>query len=102
ERIGGSADRQTRVGGEARAHAFGELRVRVQPGADGGAAERDLPEPPQRALDPRLAFARLRRVAAELLAERDRDGVHPVRPARLDDVVELRRLSLERAGAASE
>ena len=42
------------------------------------------------------ALAHLGGVAAELLAERDRHGVHPVRAARLDDVVELLRLRLER------
>src|SRR5207248_616936 len=69
---------------------------------DGGAAERDLPEPLERALDPRLAFAYLGGVAAELLPQRDGDGVHPVRSARLDDVVELRRLRRERTGEAIE
>ena len=36
--------------GEDRAHARGELGMRVQAGADGGAAERDLAEPRQRVL----------------------------------------------------
>ena len=43
-----------------------------------------------------IALAHLRRVAAELLAERDGHRVHPVRAAGLDDVVELVRLRLER------
>ena len=47
------------------------------------------------------ALADLRRVAAELLAERDRHRVHPVRAARLDDVVELGRLRLQRRRRAS-
>src|SRR5438093_31359 len=34
----------------------------------------------------------------EPLPERDGDGVHPVRPARLDDIVELTRLCRERLG----
>ena len=69
-----------------------------RPGADGGAAERDLaqtlPAVPH-ALDP---LAHLRRVAGELLPERDRNGVHQVRPTRLDDVVELLSLSLQGHG----
>ena len=86
---------------EQRADARRELGMRVQPGADGGAAERDLAEPRQRVLDARDALAHLRRVAAELLAERDRHGVHQVRAAGLDDVVELRRLRLERRRRAA-
>ena len=79
------------------AHPGGELRVRVQAGADGGAAERDLAEAGEGILDARDALAHLRRVARELLAERDGDGVHPVGAARLDHVVELGGLRLERA-----
>src|SRR5581483_11823898 len=57
--------------------------------------ERDLTEAAQRRLDARLALAHLRGVAAELLAERDRDSVHPVRAPALHDVVELLRLATE-------
>ena len=78
------------------AHARGELGVRVQAGADRGAAERDLADAAERCLDPRDPLAHLRRVAAELLAEGDRHGVHQVRAAGLDDVVELLGLRLER------
>ena len=46
--------------------------MRVEAGADRGAAERDLAEPRQRVLDARDALAHLGGVAAELLAERDR------------------------------
>ena len=73
----------------------------VEAGADGGAAERDLAEPVERRLDALRALAHLRRVAAELLAERDRHRVHPVRAAGLDDVVELGRLRRERAARAA-
>ena len=45
--------------------------------------------------------AHLGRVAAELLAERHRHGVHQVRAAGLDDVVELARLRLERLARAA-
>ena len=51
--------------------------------------------------DARDALAHLRRVAAELLAERHGHRVHPVGAARLDDVVELARLRLERRARAS-
>ncbi len=74
----------------------------VQPGADSRPAERDLAEPLERALDPCPALAHLRGVAAELLAEGDGDRVHPVRPARLDDVGELGRLPLERRAQVVE
>ena len=50
ERVGRRRDRQAGVGRELRAHARGELGVRVQAGADGGAAERDLAEPLERRL----------------------------------------------------
>ena len=82
--------------GEELADARRELGMGVQAGAGGGAAERDLAEPRHRVLDPRDPLAHLRRVAGELLAERHRDRVHHVRPARLDDVVELGGLPLER------
>ena len=70
--------------------------MRVHAGSDGGAAERNLTEPWQRVLHARDPLAHLRRIAAELLAERDGHGVHPVRAARLDHVVELGGLRLER------
>ena len=60
----------------------GELRVGVEAGAGRGAAERDLRDARQRVGDPRAAEADLRGVAGELLAERDRHGVHQVRAAR--------------------
>src|SRR6185436_6656380 len=80
---------------EPGANALRELGMRVQAGADRGAAERDLAQPLERRLDARLSLADLGRVAAELLAQRDRDGVHPVRAARLDDVRKLVRLALQ-------
>ena len=70
--------------------------MRVQPGADRGAAQRDLAQPLERRLDPRMALAHLGRVAAELLAERDRHGVHQVRAPGLDHVGELLGLARER------
>jgi hypothetical protein len=73
--------------------------VRVEAGAVGGAAERDLAEPRQRVRTRAMPCAHLRRVAGELLAERDRDGVHQVRAPGLDDVVEL--VGLRSSDAAS-
>ena len=92
----GAAIGQPRAVGEQRAHALGELGVRVEAGAGGRAAERDLPEPRQRVLDARAAELDLRRVAAELLAERDGHRVHEVRAPGLDDLGERRRLGRER------
>jgi hypothetical protein len=66
--------------------------VRVETGPDRGSAERDLSDVRQRRLDPLAAEPHLRRVAAELLADRHRDGVHQVSPAGLHDVGELLRL----------
>src|SRR5689334_15895341 len=68
----------------------------VQASPDRGPAERDLPDAGERALDALRSLPHLRGVPAELLAERHRDGVHQMRAARLDDVVELGRLRLQR------
>ena len=68
----------------------------VQAGAGRGSAERDLAEPRHRVPNARDPLPDLGRIAAELLPERDRDGVHEMRPAGLHDVVELDRLPLER------
>ena len=55
--------------------------MRVEPGADRGAAQRDLAEPRECVLHARRSLPHLRCIAAEFLAERDRDCVHPVRAA---------------------
>jgi hypothetical protein len=68
----------------------------VQSCPDRRSPERDLAEPRQRVAHPRDALAHLRRVSRELLSERDGHRVHPVRASRLDDVVELAGLGLER------
>ena len=82
---------------QARAHLLGEPRVGVQPRAGGGAPERDLPDVHERRLHALLAKRDLGGVAGELLAERDRHGVHQVRAAGLDDVLKAFRLARERA-----
>ena len=61
------------VGGELLADLGGELGVGVEAGAGRGAAERDLADPAQASRSTRsMPEPHLRRVAAELLAERDR------------------------------
>ena len=69
--------------------------MRVQAGARGGAAERDLPDVHERGGDALLREGHLRGVAAELLAEGHGDGVHQVRASGLDDVLEAFRLARE-------
>ena len=76
--------------------------MRVHARADGGAAERDLAETLAAVAHALDALAHLRGVAGELLAEGDGHGVHQVRPARLDDVVELLGLLLQRRGQRLE
>ena len=61
----------------------------VQPGPGGGPAQRQLPDPRERCAHAVGAQRDLRRVSGELLAERDRHGVHQVRATGLDDVREL-------------
>ncbi len=73
------------------AAAFGELGVGVEAGADRGAAEGELVEVGQRALDPLDAVGRAGGRSRELLAERQRRRVHQVRAADLDDVGEAPR-----------
>ena len=77
--------------------ALGEARVGVQTGARGGPAERDLPDVDERRGDALDGQRDLGGVAAELLPERHRDGVHQVRTAGLDDVLEAFRLARERS-----
>jgi hypothetical protein len=63
ERIGGRGDGESRLVGEAAPDARREVRVSIQPGADGRAAERDLSEARQRRADACVPFASLRGVA---------------------------------------
>ena len=91
-------DLEARVLAQLGAHPLGELGVRVQARAGGGAAERDLSDPAQRAPHPVHAQLHLGRVAAEFLAQGHRDRVHQVGAAGLDDVGELLGLALQRRG----
>ena len=68
----------------------------VEAGADRGAADGQLTEPRQRGLHPFDAGLDLTGVAAELLAQRHRHGVHQVRAAGLDDGAPLPGLGRER------
>ena len=74
---------------------WGKPERRVDAGADGRAAERNLRDPRQHRLHPLDAQAHLSCVAAELLPERDRGRVHQVRAAGLDGVLPQLRLLLE-------
>src|SRR5207247_9152849 len=85
---------------EPRSDALRELRVRVQACANRGTAERDLADSLERRLDARDALSNLRRIATELLAQRDGHRVPQMRAPRLDDVVELGRLGIERVRQA--
>ena len=82
----GSGDE--RIAGEPRdprRGPLGKLRRRVEPGADRGAAQSQLIQAGQRALDSLPSARDLFRVAGELLAQGERHGVHQVRAADLDD-----------------
>jgi len=65
-------------------------------GADGGATDRELTQPGQRGLHPFDACLDLPGIAAELLAECHRHGVHQMRSARLDYRLPLPRLARQR------
>ncbi len=76
EVVDGRRDREAGVAREVVAHARRELGMRVEAGTGRRSAERDLPEPRHRVLDPRDPLSDLSRVAGELLAERHR-ARHP-------------------------
>ena len=88
--------------GDLRGGALGELGVRVEPGADGGAADGELVEAGQHRLDALEVGVELRDVAAELLAEGERHRVLQVGAADLDDVAELFRLRRQRVTQARD
>ena len=102
ERVLGRADRRARLGARA---------ARAPCAANSGCVFRPVPVavPPSgicatcgSALrDARAAEPDLRGVAGELLAERDRHGVHQVRAAGLDDVLERLGLGGERRARAA-
>src|SRR5581483_2150625 len=63
------------------AHARGELRMRVEAGADGGAADRQAAEPGQDGAQRGLRLLELVDVARELLPERERRRILEMRAA---------------------
>ena len=95
-------DLESGLAGEEGANALRELGVRVQARARGSAAEGDLAEALERAGDAIAAEGDLRGVAAELLAQRDGDGVHEVGAPGLDHVLELLGLGGQRGLQAVE
>src|SRR5262249_41522231 len=96
EGVGRRRDLEACLVGEQLADERRKLRMRVETRASCSTAERDLSQPWQGIANARDALAYLGRIARELLAERDGNGIHPVRPPRFDDIVELPRLRLER------
>ena len=96
EVVAGLGERQPGVVGESRDRALREAVGRVDAGADRGAAEGQLEDPGEGGLEPLDPASHDGRVAAELLAERHRGGVHQVRAAGLHEVVELGGLGLQR------
>ena len=82
--------------GDARGDLLGEALGRIEAGADGRAALRQLHQVGQRRFDALDAVRHLRRVAGELLAERERRRVLRMRAADLDDVRPRLRLGVER------
>ena len=80
---------------EVACEAGAEFRARVDAGADGGAALRELQQPRHDLPQPRAARVDLRAPAPQLLAERDRHGVHEMGATRLDQAVQFARATLE-------
>ena len=80
------------------AHHFGrEIAMPIQPGADGGAAEREFLQRGDRLLRAPFPETHLLRVTAEFLAEPDRSRIHQMGATDLDHVLELVRFRRQRA-----
>src|SRR5262245_13030104 len=82
--------------GDRLADTAGELRMRVEARADGGAADGELVQAGARHEERVLRGFELRYIARELLSESQGRGVLQVRAADLDDAVEGRGLRGER------
>ena len=89
------AEGRTREVGDLAGYALRPLGMRVEPGSDGGPAERQLVKAVERALERALAEGELGRPSAELLPERQRRRVHQVRAPDLHDVLESLALGLD-------
>src|SRR5256714_11848314 len=88
--------------GYLRGGALGELRVRVESRADGGAADGEVVESGQSHLQTLDVAFEQGGPAPELLADRERRRVLQVRAPDLDDVAELARLRVNRVAQASD
>src|SRR5690606_31753188 len=88
--------RQLELARQPADHRLGEAGRAVEPGADRGAAERQLADRAQGPSDGLGGAGDLRRVAGELLAEGHRGGVHEVGAPRLHHRVELLGLGPQR------
>ncbi len=97
ELVGRRNERQPGQRGDSLRGPLGELAMGVQPGADRGAADRELVDIGQAPPSMRLEIGiELRDVAGEFLAQRERHRVHQMRAPDLDDVGEFRRLGRQR------
>ena len=81
---------------QRRGNARTKFLVGVNPCAHRRASQREFAQTRHDSLQPFDAPVDLRRIAAELLAQADRHGVHQVGPTGLRHVVELGRLLAER------
>ena len=102
EFIGRRNERQAGDLGSRGGKALGEAFLRIEAGADGGAALREGIEPRQRRFDARDAVLDLPRIGAEFRAEPQRRRVLQMRAADLDDVGEFLRLVCQRAAQRLE
>jgi len=72
-----------------------EIRMGVEAGADGGAADRERIERSQASADTTFGLAQLRHIAGKFLTERERGGILQMGTADLDDVGKGGGLALE-------
>src|SRR5207248_981800 len=86
------------VVGQSLDDGLAETLRRVESGTDRGTAQRQLADAWQAGVQPLDADLDRLRVAAELLPQRDRRGVHQMGAARLDDILELALLLPQRLG----
>ena len=82
--------------GDAVRHQFGEADGRIEAGADGGAALRQLHQHGHGLLDARDAIGHLLGIAGKLLAQCQRRGILRVGAADLDDVAPGPGLGIQR------
>ena len=99
-----SADRERHAGLLAKQHGdfVAELGMRVDAGADSGAALRQRRQALHRVAKPLAGMVDLRAPAVELLAERHRHRIHQVRAPGLDDVARLVGLGFQRLATGAQ